>query len=332
MPQFPRTSHSGWRPMASISILDCGHGNCAVIQSANRVIVVDAPRRASLLTYLDHLGLTDIHALLLSHADADHVDGAATLLTDSRYTVRNVFVNPDPIRRTTVWDDLKHALGIARRLHGTVLHSTLTTTDPGQIALDSVVVQVLGPSPEMAISGPMSRLEGDNLTANTNSAVLKVVVAGRNCVLLPGDVDATGLDRLVADDQDLAAPVLVFPHHGGRPGAVDPAKFAIDLCSRVQPEQVIFSIGRSSFRNPRPEIVEAIRTVTESVYIACTQLSRHCVHAEAVGQAACAGTIVIDLPEVRWRGLSQRRHSEYVNTLSMPLCKSLPIRRPSAKA
>ncbi len=53
----------------SISILDVGHGNGAVLVDDNGVVVIDAGPGSALLEFLRHEGIDRINVLLISHAD-----------------------------------------------------------------------------------------------------------------------------------------------------------------------------------------------------------------------------------------------------------------------
>jgi competence protein ComEC len=259
---------------------------------------------------------------MVSHADADHIDGALTLLIDDRFNVRHVYINPDPVRATEVWDDFKVAVREARR-RGTVVHSALTSVDPGTVDLPAVRVEVLAPLPEAAISGPGSALGDLRLSANTNSAVIRLVASGRGWVLLPGDLDFVGLRLLIAEGVEVEASNLVFPHHGGRPEQDDPVEFAEVLCQQVRPERVVFSIGRRGrYRNPRPDIVAAVRRTVPDVHIGCTQLSSHC-HPADEDLFTCAGSIVIDLESGEWIQPTYSEHARFIDlNVSAPLCVS----------
>lgn len=108
------------------------------------------------------------------------------------------------------------------------------------------------------------------------------------------------------------APILVFPHHGGRPGTCNPAKFVKDICAAVGPETVIFSVDRTKYELPRDDVVQAVRACCAGVRIACTQLSDQCANVVPADNPAhlvdvyahgkeskccCAGTIVISLAD-----------------------------------
>ena len=98
---------------------------------------------------------------------------------------------------------------------------------------------------------------------------------------------------------DLSAPVLVFPHHGGNVGAnssvTENADFAERLMNDVRAVDVVFSIGRTRYENPRPEIVRAVRDTNANVRIACTQLSSGCRDLSAGSPAESAFGHLLDI-------------------------------------
>ena len=54
-----------------IAILDVGHGNCAVLEDEEGVVVIDAGPGGSLLQYLEDRRIEVIDLVLLSHADQE---------------------------------------------------------------------------------------------------------------------------------------------------------------------------------------------------------------------------------------------------------------------
>ena len=156
--------------------------------------------------------------------------------------------------------------------------------------------------------------DGNQIDTNTISAVVRVSRQGEPIALLTGDIDAVGFKHLEDTGQRLSAPLLVFPHHGGRAGrnarSADNAQFAKVLCEAVEPKDVVFSTGRGRHTTPRPEVVGSVRECAVAVRIACTQLSEHCAldlpstgpkhllplfAAGREDRHCCAGTIQLDL-------------------------------------
>src|SRR4051812_25075941 len=87
--------------MPTACVLDVGHGNAGLAYDEEHAFVIDAPPGDTVLRALEARGITAVDALLLSHADDDHVGGAAPLLAAKEIDVRNVHVNPDPSKRVS---------------------------------------------------------------------------------------------------------------------------------------------------------------------------------------------------------------------------------------
>ncbi len=73
------------------------------------------------------------------------------------------------------------------------------------------------------------------------------------------------------------AQVLVFPHHGGAPGAAAPGMFAEQISTLVTPDYVIFSIHRTHFDLPREDVLAAILKICPNAKLLCTQLPERLV-------------------------------------------------------
>ncbi|MXV09048.1 MBL fold metallo-hydrolase [Xanthomonas sp. F4] len=264
--------------METLSLLDVGHGNCAILKSATSAIVVDAASQHTLAATLDALGIEEIEALIVSHGDEDHVSGAASLLANLNRPVRHLFANPDVVRRTKAWRVFLAASGEAAR-NGTKVHSALTSVDPGELRLGRASVSVLFPFGDLALAGVEGTgARGEYLDANTMSGVIRICYDGRAFCLLAADMSQASLDLMLERNQDIAAPMLMFPHHGGLPRRADGEVFAKAVTSLVSPELVLFSLGRGVHATPRPEIIKGVRAALEGVtpYLACTQLSKRC--------------------------------------------------------
>src|SRR5206468_949740 len=97
---------SGRMNLDKLWIVNVGHGNCSVLECAAGSVIIDLPLREPLLEFLLARGVKEIEAVLISHADADHVGGLVNLLTAMEFQVRHVFLNPDQLRSTGVWRGL----------------------------------------------------------------------------------------------------------------------------------------------------------------------------------------------------------------------------------
>ena len=295
-------------------IVDVGHGNCAIIQHGSEAIVIDAPAKPVVARVLDELGIKFIHTLILSHADADHISGSIPLILNRNRPVGRVFVNPDN-RTSQSWTRFRQAVATADKEFGstTKVHPSISTTDSCAVTLAGTTLHILHPQPEMCLTG-IGGIDsgGKRVTANNMSAVVLVEHQGERICLLAADADRRSLDRMIEHSADLQAPMLVFPHHGGRAATHETRSFARELVDLVKPSVVLFSLGRGAHGTPRPEVVAGVREAMAqkpAPYIACTQLSRRCakqlpaetgrpIDSRSEGfkdNKCCAGTLTIPL-------------------------------------
>ncbi len=269
----------------NLTILDVGHGQSVVLQDARGTVIFDAGSGSTLLEFLHDSAITEIDAVIISHADADHLSGLLSLLTSATVQVRHVFLNSDATKDSDIWEDLRYAISDATtRASMNVTVGVTTTTSAHEFVRGDLEIEILYPAPALAMAGPGgSDLKGRKLNSNSLSIVARVSYQSTSRLLLTGDLDAVGLENLLDDLSSLQSEVLVFPHHGGRPSRADPAKFASSLSQAVEPNMIVFSIGRGKYQTPRPEIVAGIRSALPEVTIACTQLSANC--ASSIPQA-----------------------------------------------
>jgi competence protein ComEC len=287
---------------------------------------------------LRYLNIHEISHILISHADEDHIGGMMDLLTNEDLKVRNVFLNADALRKTLAWRNVRRALADARKRNGTRVHVGLTSVQTGELNVGEVEIEILAPTPELAMSGAGGEdLHGNRLAANSMSVVVGLAHHSHRVALLPGDIDEIGLRNLLEDRDDLRADILVFPHHGGKAGTVEGEAFAQMLCSVVQPHLILFSIDRNHLVNPREEIIRGIKAVAPHAPILCTQLSRRCAaqlpdsdyshlsDLPAAGRESrhcCGGTLVIKIDRERTKNIPfLALHKEFVESkVPTPLC------------
>ncbi len=204
------------------TLLDVGQGLAAVVRTQHHVLVYDTgPKlgltldagRAVLTPFLRQQGATHVDTLIVSHADRQHSGGVRSL---------------------------REALPVARILTAAPEQTPIAGAEAcraGQTwEWDSVRFRILHP--------PAEGFRDDNA-----SCVLSVEsVAGR--VLLPGDIEAAAETALLTREPELAAAILVAPHHGHR------NRSTAAFLQAVRPRYVLFSTGYDNrFGYPRPDTV-----------------------------------------------------------------------------
>jgi len=306
-----------------------------VTHAPGRCLIFDAGVGSTVLEVLEENNLTTVDLVVVSHADADHLAGVGVLLLQPHIRVHSVMVNPD-VRDSKEWTEFRIIVRDAGARGTTVRPSATTTDSPMQF--EGVAVEILAPTPEVALATNDGRdLGGRSLSPNSMSVVVRVVVASTGAVLLPGDMDADGFQRLRAAHATMTAAVLVFPHHGGTAGTDEVLGFAEELTRSVGPRHVLFSLGRGRYGTPLPQVVAGTRRGAPQAVIACTQLSERCAaELPAAGpahigtipaagrtrRACCAGTMRFRLDAIAPMAPDIALHQEFI-TVNAPtaLCR-----------
>jgi len=217
-------------------VLDVGQGDSLVLHSPRgRTAVVDAGARHPgfdlgdrvVAPYLHWSGVRRLDFLALTHADLDHVGGAAALVRG--FAIGRVWEGPAPARSWR-YDVMSRALAGTTRL---------SVRRGARIEWDGVRITVEGPAP-----GPPP-LEG----RNDDSLVLGLEL-GAVKLLLTGDVGREAEGRIRFG----RAAVLKVPHHGSRTGS------SAGFLARVRPELAIVSAGSRRFGHPHPEVLDRYRS------------------------------------------------------------------------
>ena len=326
--------------MSEVILLDVGHGNCSIVRSGEQAAVVDAGHGATLWETLNQEGIKTVHAVIISHADRDHIAGVANLLTSKEISIETIYLNPDATKNmcgASWWNMLRSAVADARKHKGTKSKIGVTTDDPGIIDIGDIQLEVMFPTPELVMGGPGAKTPDGkhDLTSNTVSIVLRATYKGVPLVLLTGDIDGTGLEQMRGEKEDISAKVLVFPHHGGLPGREQPEAFTQRLLDGTNAEMVFFSNGRSHHSNPRPEIIEAISS-RANVKVICSQLSKSCSEECANSSAhinelpakgkhagdSCGGSIRLKFDDlISSDYASLKGHEVFVASIQSALCR-----------
>jgi len=193
------------------SLLDVGQGLSAVIQTEHHVLVFDAGSRRSaeadqgervVLPYLHSQGISRVDMLVISHGDNDHSGGAQAILKQLPVSLIETSVP----QLFSAWPAAYCVAGKSwdwDGVHFSFLHPGLAQLNQG----------------------------------NDSSCVLRVSTE-KNRILLPGDIEKAAENFLLADpSNDLAADVLVAPHHGSKTSGLR------SFIGRVHPQYVLYAIG-----------------------------------------------------------------------------------------
>ena len=226
-----------------LTVLDVGQGLSVVAQTRHHALLYDTgpafgPGADSgnriIVPYLRAAGVRSLDGMVVSHDNADHTGGAASVL---------------------------QALPVAWLL------SSLHDMDPlpleaGQAfrcfagqdwEWDGVRFEMLHPS--------RASYAGTRIKDNDRSCMLRIVTRTRK-VLLPADIQRKAETELLSAHQGaLHAHVLVAPHHGSKTSSTP------EFVERVNPQVVIFPVGyRNRFGHPHEEVVDRYGAIGSRMY------------------------------------------------------------------
>lgn len=324
----------------TLFIIDVGHGNSAVLVDTEGAVIIDAgPSGKTLHSFLKQEGITNLSAILISHADSDHIGGLMAIIASEEFTIGKVRVNSDALKGSKIWDDLLYTLSKVDQAGKLDFDVSLSTKNTGHFDQGEVHIEILAPNLYIAGRSPgSSDRKKRPLTSNSVSAVIRMVKGTFPFALFLGDIDNTGLENLLETSQDVSAQLAVFPHHGGKPGKnSDAVSFTKKICEKVQSSVIVFSNGRGTHSTPLKEVIQTIREALPETRIICTQLSENCAAELRIKELAhltakfakgkekgrcCAGTIIVELGEndigIRPNENSHRTFVE--KAASTPLC------------
>ncbi|GAB2182136.1 DNA internalization-related competence protein ComEC/Rec2 [Denitratisoma sp. agr-D3] len=225
--------------MAKVVVLDVGQGLAVHVQTARHDLLFDtgplfSPEANSgnriIVPYLRAVGVTRLDGLVVSHADKDHSGGAASVLEAV----------------STTW--MIHALPAHHELLAQA-SAARPCFDGQEWTWDGVHFSVLHPV--------FARHDEPTRKSNDMSCVLKVTTSSGS-VLIPSDIEAASEAELLARHADLAADVLVVPHHGSRTSSTEA------FITAVTPRLALFPVGyRNRFGHPKEDIVARYGAVAQ---------------------------------------------------------------------
>jgi competence protein ComEC len=209
-------------------VLDVGHGQAAAARAPGcPVLLFDAGSvRSSAADALSSLlwrwRATRAGAVVLSHANADHCSFLPHLV--ARFAIGRAVL----------------PTGFGRSGYGVIVTAAL---DGWRIRADAVSSgdRLRTGALTCEVLHPDARFAGSNSVSPNDRSLVLLCRCGECSVLLPGDVEGAGLQRLICDHGPrLHADILVMPHHGSYHACTG------EFLDCVRPQAAIVSGGDAS--------------------------------------------------------------------------------------
>lgn len=212
------------------TFIDIGHGSAVLLELPDgRNVMYDCGSTSNpdfavntISGVLWSRGITHLDAIIFSHADIDHYSGAEGLL--ERFGVDAVYLT-DRMRKSS-------APSVQQLL--TALDRYTVVQHP----IEQNAIIPISPSVSMNVIAPDDSLDHSN--DNSASVVLTVTYRGRT-ILLPGDLEREGLDRMLAGPP-INCDLLMAAHHGSNNSRPD------EFLKWATPQYVAISCGRGKLK------------------------------------------------------------------------------------
>ena len=222
--------------LLKIYFFDVGQGDAIFIQTPNdnQVLIDGGPSNqviqelGRVMPFYDH----SIDLLVLTHPDADHINGLIEVL--KRYKVGRILENVIELDTPAYakWNELKQEAQITEAVFGQEI-----------VLDDDIILRVLYP-----VDSSVQQSK-----TNNNSIVAKLVY-GEVSLLLTGDVETKVERELVARKIDIDSDLLKVPHHGSKTSTTE--KFI----EAVTPEAAFIQVGSDNrYGHPHPTVLERLQ-------------------------------------------------------------------------
>jgi competence protein ComEC len=243
---FLRPDPGTSRGFLRVSMIDVGQGDAIFVEfPGGETLLVDTgpltlagdAGKRTIAPFLKRKGIGAIDILVITHPDADHCGGAASIIRS--FPVRRV-IESDAGGSTAVYASY-HAAARARG-------SPLSLVRRGETisAAECARVYVLWPGSTRAASHGSSR----GVTSNNESIVFKLVYGGVS-FLFTGDAERDSETALISSfGSFLGSTVLKVAHHGSDSGTSQ------EFLDVVRPAVALVSVGlHNRFRHPSPALL-----------------------------------------------------------------------------
>lgn len=237
-----------------ITALDVGQGDGLVLRTADRTFLVDGGSSTEkelgkycLLPYLKSQGICTLDGILLTHPDADHINGAMELLEEAGMTHASLRVKGLYL---PVWMEKSQGEETGRLLELAWREKIPVYYLKKGMGIKSgkLYLKVLHPDTGEYEEKP-----------NEGSLVLKVYY-GNFCGLLTGDLEKEAEQTVVPLLEH--CDYLKVGHHGSREGSSE------EFLKRVSPRIGVISCGRGNrYGHPHTEVLERLEDVGCEVYL-----------------------------------------------------------------
>lgn len=235
-------AHAVDQTVATIYFIDVGQGDAVFIDTLGLDVLIDGGTRtagSAVVNFLNGLNIFEIHLMVATHMDADHIGGLITVL-ESTIQVDQVLIN-NQTGSTVTYNDFM----------------TLANIHPVTIAQRGATY-LLAPNVNLTVLNPVQPLEFNE--QNLNSVAMRLLV-GESSFLLMGDAEVEAEESVLQAGVEVSGDVLKVGHHGSSTATSD------SFLAAVSPSIAVISAGEDNpYGHPHQETLDKLFANQVSVY------------------------------------------------------------------
>lgn len=220
----------------SVHFVDVGQGDCILIESGDKNMLIDAGENGSeeaVFEYLKQQKIKEFDFIVATHPHSDHIGGLYEVI--SEYPVKNVIMPRLSKENTPTTVTYEKMLKAVKESGARVIAAV-----PGNVySLGEAEFQILAPFEQ-----------DENL--NNMSVCIKLTYQGKS-FLFTGDAEKAVEKQMMNSEYDLSADVFKLAHHGS---STSNSKAFLQAAA---PDYAVISCGEdNSYGHPHREIVDLL--------------------------------------------------------------------------
>lgn len=218
----------------SIHFLDVGEGDCTLIRSGDTYVMIDTGLKdyfGNVRSYLTESNITNIDYLVITHPHADHMGGAAKLI--SEFDVETIIMRDLPPE-----EDMADSMSEMQAAADEKQVNTILLTEDREIYIEDAVFRFYLP-----LSDPNDY--------NESSMITKITMFSFNTLIM-ADAGFESEKVLMYRLFNVKSSILRIGHHGSKYST------GADFLKYVNPNYAIISVGTNSYSHPAEETLERL--------------------------------------------------------------------------
>lgn len=223
-----------------VHFIDVGQGDATLVTCGGHSMLIDAgdnTKGTAVQNYLKKQNVKKLDYLVLTHPDADHIGGAAVIVT--KFKIDKVFMSDFE-------KDNKTYQNLIRSLDNKHL-KYITPKAGSTYTLGTAEITMLAPN--------------DSYDNPNDASVALIIKNGKNRFLFTGDAEENAEADILANGIDISADVYKAGHHGSRTSTSQ--KFF----EAVKPSSAVISCAEdNSYGHPHAETLNTFRMNKVAVY------------------------------------------------------------------